>query len=110
MPTDPKHLPASVIYESQRDPAEHIEGATPGFGQDFLPHIYTVGGRRGIVSQSYLNMDEALRDSWTNAEKMRADCGIMECIEARERASALLNWHIEPENADSPDESRSARN
>lgn len=104
MPTDPKFLPASVIYESQRDPAEHIEGATPGFGQDWLPHIYTVGGRRGIVSQSYLNMDEALRDSRTNAEKMRADCGIMECIEARQRATALLNWHVEPEDAKSPAE------
>ena len=97
-------LPARVINESNRDPADGIMGATIGFGQDWLPHIHTVGGRRGIVSQSYLNMDEALRDSQSNAERMRADCAIMECIEARQRASALLNWHIEPENANDPDE------
>ncbi|MFG0261022.1 MAG: DUF935 family protein [Novipirellula sp. JB048] len=104
MTLSPNQLPARVLQQSQRDPAEGVVGATPNFGQDWLPHIHTIGGRRGIVSQSYLNMDEALRDSRANAEKMRADCGIMECIEARQRATALLNWHIEPEDNTNPDE------
>ncbi|MGV3485958.1 MAG: phage portal protein family protein [Planctomycetaceae bacterium] len=102
--TDPRHLPAKVLQQSQKDPAEGIVGATIGFGQEFLPHIHTIGGRRGIVSQSYLNIDEALRDSRENAEKMRADCAIMECLEARQRATALLNWHIEPEDKNNAEE------
>lgn len=73
-------------------------------GQDILPHIQTIGGRTGVVSQAYLNMDEALRDSRSNAEKMRADCAIMECLGARQRATALLNYHIEPEDANNPEE------
>jgi hypothetical protein len=104
MTLSPNQLPARVIQQSQRDPAEGILGASPNFGQDWLPHIHTVGGRRGIISQSYLNLDEALRDSRSNAERMRADCGIMECIEARQRATALLNWHIEPEDSNNQDE------
>ena len=97
-------MPARLINQSNRDPAEGIVGAPVNMGQDFLPHIHTVGGRRGVVSQSYLNMDEALRDSHANAEKMRADCAIMECLGARQRATALLNWHIEAEDANDPEE------
>lgn len=102
--TDPRYLPARVLAESQRDPAAGILGAKPGFGQEFLPHIYTVSGRQGIVSQSYLNYDEATRDSRENADKMRADCGIMECLEARMRATSLLNWHVEAEDQSNADE------
>lgn len=102
MTIDPRHIPAAVGEERRRDPAEGIVGASPGFGQQWLPHIHTMGGRRGIVSQSYLNYDEATRDSRANAEKMRADCAVMECLEARQRATALLNWHIEPENGKDP--------
>jgi hypothetical protein len=102
--TDPRLLPARLLQESKRDPAAGITGAPPGFGQEWLPHIHTIGGRRGIVSQSYLNIDEALRDSRDNAEKMRADCAIMECLEARQRATALLNWHIEPEDSKNAEE------
>lgn len=96
--TDPRHMPARVLAESQRYPAENVVGTSPGYGQEVLANFNTISGRRGIVSQSYLNIDEALRDSRENAEKMRADCGIMECLEARQRATALLNWRVEPEN------------
>lgn len=102
--TNPRNIPAKVAEESRRDPAEGILGASPAFGQDWLPHIHTMGGRRGIVSSSYLNYDEATRDSRANAEKMRADCGVMECLEARQRATALLNWHIEPEDSKNPEQ------
>jgi hypothetical protein len=74
MINDPRFLPARALAQSQRDPAEGIVGASPGFGQEWLPHFYTVNGRRGVVSQPHLNYDEALRDSRENAEKMRADC------------------------------------
>lgn len=94
-------LPASVIQAAMVDPAAG-SGAPPNFGQEIVPHIHTANGRYGIASNAYLNMDEALRDSRENAERMRSDCGIMECIEQRERAVALLPWHIEPEDPKDP--------
>jgi hypothetical protein len=66
-----------------------------------VPHIFTMAGRFSLVSKAYLNADEALLHDSQNAERMRVDCGIMESLEARQRAVALLNWHIEPEDAKS---------
>ncbi len=73
-------------------------GTPPNWGEQVVPHIMTVSGQSGLAGRAYLNADEALMHDPQNAERMRADCGIMECIEARERAVALLNWHIEPED------------
>lgn len=56
----------------------------------------------GSQGRAYAWADEALRDSRVNAEKMRTDCAIMECLEARMRATALLNWHIVPEDENDP--------
>ena len=60
-----------------------------------------MAGRFSLVSKAYLNADEALLHDSQNAERMRVDCGIMESLEARQRAVALLNWHIEPEDSKS---------
>lgn len=78
--------------------------APPNFGQSVVEHIHTTSGRYGIASKAYLNMDEAIRDSRSNAERMRSDCGIMECLESRQKAVALLPWHIEPEDEKSADQ------
>lgn len=80
--------------------------ASPNFGQEVIPHIHTVSGRYGISSKAYLNQDEALRDSVHNANRMRADCGIMECLETRQRSVAMLPWHIEPEDPKNPEQQR----
>lgn len=88
-----RYLPASVIQASAIDPASGT-GAPPNFGREVVPHIHTTSGRYGVASRSYLNMDEALNDSRANALRMRQDCGIMECIEGRQRAVAMLPWHI----------------
>lgn len=105
MTDKPSHLPARFIRELQRDPGQGLPGGSvPGLGHQFIPHIMTIAGRHGIASHSYLNMDEALRDSPSNAERMRADCGIMECLEARQRATALLSWHIECEDSKSTEQ------
>lgn len=98
---DPRLLPASVWQRMKRDPAEGTM-APPSYGQMPLPHIHTVAGRHGIVSSAYLNIDEATRDSRTNAERMRSDCGIMECLEGRQRATALLPWNVEPPDENDP--------
>lgn len=94
MPDD-QQIPARMIQAAMVDPAGGSDAAI-NFGQEVVPHIHTASGRYGIASRAYLNMDEALRDSRTNAQRMRSDCGIMECLEMRQRAVALLPWHVEP--------------
>lgn len=93
---DPRALPASFLMESAKDPANAWPGAPPNFGEPVVPHIMTVSGRIG--TKAYQWADEALRDSRVNADKMETDCGIMECVEARQRSQSLLNWHIQPED------------
>ena len=96
-------IPARIIQDALTDRAAGT-GAPPNFGNEVVPHIHTASGRYGIASQSYLNTyDEALRHSETNAERMRGDCGIMESVEARQRAVALLPWHIECDDERDPD-------
>lgn len=102
-PIDPKLLPASIIQAALRDPATGT-GAPPNFGAEVVPHIYTASGRFGVASKSYLNMDEALQDSRENAQRMRADCGIMESVEGRQRAVALCPWHIKPDDEKSQEQ------
>jgi len=104
MTTDSRGIPASFIQAEARDPAEAWPGAPPNFGQPLVPHIATVSGMTGGAGRAYSWADEALRDSRENADKMLTDCGITECLEARLRSTALLNWHIAPENENSSDE------
>lgn len=97
-------LPAPIFNVANFDPASRFPGAPPLFGQDALPHVYTSLGRYGMASHAYLNADEATSHSRTNANRMRVDCGIMEPLEARQRSTALLNWHVEPEDPKSMDQ------
>lgn len=99
----PEQLPASVILRHVADPASGVKGAPPNFGQQILPHIYTVSGRYGVAARAYSQGDEALLHSKANAEIMRNEPMIMECLEARMRSTALLNWHVEPLDPDELD-------
>ncbi len=92
----------AAIFAAAADPAKNWAGAPANFGEQVVPHIFTVAGQSGLAGRAYLNADEAVRHSRQNSERMRVDCGIMECLEARQRASALLNWHLEPEDDDTP--------
>jgi phage gp29-like protein len=100
-PIDLNNLPASVLYASRRDPAESWPGAPPLFGQDVVPHFFTSTGYVGSAARAYPIEDEATRNSAENAVRMRTESGIMECLEARQRATALLKWHLVPENEQS---------
>lgn len=91
-------MPARVIQDALRDPAQDIRGAPPNLGRMVPPHIYTVQGRVGTIARVYRNADEAMRDNMQNARYMRNECGIMECLEARQRSTALLKWHLVPED------------
>lgn len=81
-----------------RDPASDIRGMAPNFGRELIPHVVTFQGLLGAVSKVYRPSDEALKESYENAKFMRNDLTIMECVEPRSRSTALLNWHLEPEN------------
>jgi RNA polymerase sigma factor (sigma-70 family) len=80
------------------DPASTVTGAPPMFGRDAVPHLLTFQSLVGTFSRAYLNPDEAMRDSIENAHLMRKDVGILECVENRQRLTALLDWEILPED------------
>lgn len=91
------------IAAMQNDPARAIDGMAPNFGQTVLPHVLTFQGLFGTFSKVYRASDEALKNSLESARFMRNNPLIMECIEARQRATALLEWHLEPEDTDNED-------
>lgn len=101
-PIDLATLPASLIIASAQDPARAVPGAPPLFGQEIIPHFMTSTGYVGSAARAYPIEDEATRNSVENAERMRTETGIMEPLEARMRASALLKWHLVPEDEKSP--------
>lgn len=94
--------PASVLKgisgDDAKDPALAIRGMPPNFGEHSLPHIVTFQGIISSIARIYRPSDEAIKDSFENARFMRNDCGLMECIEQRQRSTALLNWHLEPDD------------
>jgi hypothetical protein len=89
-----------VALASKTDPASAWPGAPPNFGQPDMPHMFSFVGRYGMVANAYMHADEALMHSSANAEIMRNEPMIMECVEARMRCVALLNWHIQPVDND----------
>ena len=76
-----------------------ISNLKPGYLRELVPQIVTFAGRAGGFGQIYRSPDQALRESEQNARFMRNDPAIMECLEARQRATALLPWRIEPEDS-----------
>lgn len=92
-------------YEAQlrrSDPATGVDDTPPNFGKTVLPQIFTFGTRISAYSNVYRNPDTAVRESIENARFMRNDTSIMECLEARQRSTALLNWHLETDDKDDP--------
>lgn len=87
---------------TKRDPATGIPGAAPNFGDFMLPHVYTFQAVTSSPSKVYRPSDEALKASYDNAKFMRNDLVVRECTDARQRAVALLDWHIEPEDEKDP--------
>ena len=90
-------LQGLTILES-KDPASDVPGMPRNFGQYTAAHTATFQSFYSSGARVYREYDEAIRDNLNNARYMRNDCGIMECLEARQRMAALLDWHLEPEN------------
>jgi phage gp29-like protein len=72
------------------------------YGESLLPHVVTFQGIISSVSRVYRYYDEAMKASLENARFMRNDLTIMEPVEQRRRACALLNWHLEVDDEDDP--------
>jgi hypothetical protein len=119
-PLSAQTVPLEVALRNKLDPAQAWPGAPPNFGLEDMPHIFSFVGRYGMVANAYMHADEALLHSSQNAEIMRNEPMIMECIEARMRCVSLLNWHIQPvdndylrdalDRADSQETAQSIRN
>jgi phage gp29-like protein len=88
--------------EKDKDPAAGVFGASPLFGQDAVPHAMTFASKIGSQAKTYLPSDESLEANPNDALLMRKDLGIMECLEIRQRMTALLDWSIVPGNSKSP--------
>lgn len=87
-----------------KDPARNIAGMPPNYGNFAIPHVLTFQGLFGTFSRVYRASDEALKDSVDVARYMRNDPIVMECVESRQRSTALLDWHLEPEDEKSHDQ------
>ncbi len=84
---------------SGRDPASGIDGMPPNLGRDLVPHVITFQGVLSTISRVYRPSDEALKAARENARFMLNDPVIRECLDQRMRSVALLNWHLEPDDA-----------
>jgi phage gp29-like protein len=100
--TETDKIVQELLGEGDVDPALKIKGMPPNYGNDVLPHVISFTGLISTISKVYRPSDNALQASWENAKYMLNDCSIMECLEQRTRSTALLNWHLEPEDETDP--------
>lgn len=95
-------MPGDVLYLVTQDGVREIPGMPPGQGQAVVPHAagflsLFVGGPARV----YWPSDTALKIARHNAIKMRSDAAVMECVELRQRAVALLDGRVECDREDS---------
>ena len=105
--SDPTRRPASFlnqIEELRVDPATSSPGMPPNYGLFPIGHSATFQSLSTSGAKTYRDYDEAVKHSLDNARFMRNDCGVMECIEARQRCVSLLNWQLEPDDETSTEQ------
>jgi|GEM_PF-818995 len=89
------------LYLVTQEGVKEIPGMPPGNGRSVFPHGASfLGLFSGGSARVYWPSDTALRFARQNAIKMRADASVMECVELRQRAAALLDWRIECDKDD----------
>jgi phage gp29-like protein len=93
----------------QKDPGNVDPNVGPNAGRTIVPHVTTFSGIVSTLAKTYRNHDEAIRHNVQNAHMMRRDPMIMGPLLARQRAVALLNWSVEPEDKTSEVEVRIAK-
>ena len=93
----------------QKDPGNVNPDVGPNAGRAIVPHVTTFSGIVSTLAKTYRSHDEAIRHNVQNAHMMRRDPMIMGPLLARQRAVALLNWSVEPEDKTSEVEVRIAK-
>ncbi len=89
----------SELGFAQSPPPADSTGLPPGGAQWVTPQFLTFAA----LQQSGFNgfrwtHDEALAHSGTNARAMRNDPVIVEALRARQMPTAMLSWHLEPQD------------
>jgi phage gp29-like protein len=96
-------MPGDTLYLVDSQGVHEIPGMPPGRGQSLFPHgagfISLFGGGAARV---YWPSDQALTRARQHAVLMRADAAVMECVELRQRAVALLDWRVECDKENDP--------
>lgn len=96
-------MAGDALYLVTNEGVTEIPGTPPGQGRSIFPHAASfLGLYTGGSARVYWPSDTALRFARQNAIKMRADASVMECVELRQRAVALLDWRIECDRDDPP--------
>src|ERR1700730_18186321 len=82
----------------------------PGAGQYAIPPIQQAYGvfNSGVV-RVFRNPDEAFLTDRVAAESMLQDLAVMEPLNSRMLATALLPWHVECDDKTDPEQARVAR-
>ena len=81
----------------------------PAEGAYAVPHPWVFASVYNQGTEVYRwTHDEALRHSVQNMLAMRRDPVIMAALESRQRPTALLSWHVEPEDETHSDEAEAA--
>ena len=97
-------LAPAIAAKLRIDPTTQVPGMPPNYGEHVVPHVMTLQGLVTQISKAYRMDDEALQNSLENARFMELDVGLQECLQARSRSAALLNWHLEPEDPESTEQ------
>ena len=89
-------MAADGIYLVSASGIKELSGLPPGRGDTTIPHAASfLGLYAGGSARVYWPSDQVLREARRHAIKMRADTSVMECVELRQRAGALLDWRLQ---------------
>lgn len=96
-------MPGDALFLVSAEGVHEIPGLPPGNGRAAIPHAAGfLGMAVGGAARVWWPSDQVLRQARRHAVKMRSDTSVMECVELRERATALLDWRIECDREDAP--------
>lgn len=85
------------------------QASAPFGGSMTVPHIVSFQGLMTTMSRIYRITDVALKESFDNAKFMRNNLTVMEPLEHRKRAVALLGWHLQPQDETNKKQVEAAR-
>lgn len=94
-----RERPPNVV---PHDPAQGVPGAAPNMGRSVVPHAASFQSLVTNLAKVYRNPDQAMQDNIDNARMMRYNLIVKEPLENRARATALLPWHLVPEDEKDP--------